>query len=712
METAELEAAIAALPAKKQRLRESFDRLLAASPVPIPFTWADVDAHISSLQSSIARRFRQLQAHQAAALRTAAEHPRQHHLRGKGQDSSEEEEEDWARPNRAPSDLNAGEEGEQGSAEMAIEASPDRYDAVEEGEASPGLEPEEVEAFLGLEPEEEEEEEKDVGRAKRAPSDLNAGEEEEQGRVEVAIEGHPDQYDAIEEGEASPDLEPEEEEEEEDGGRAKRAPSHLTDEEEGQQGRAEMATEGSPDQDDAVAEGEASPDQDDAVEDWEASPGLEPEEEEEEEQEETILGAYPSHRHGETTENARRSWLPPDPAGGAGEAVRWNLAAARADRDASLLADMLYWGNKRSLRARRQFLPALLCAAEPHTLVVGAVRDFLARAEPKSDKNWENCASLLCCVPSLAAGPTAGTLERARRLAEDWREMIIGRPETCRDLGRLAVWGLLQFLASYKIALELDADGINHLLADVPRNKKQSCIELRNGLGLIPTMADSADHLIENGQPVDAINQLIENGKPLDAIKLARDLNLTDKYPPLSLMNDYVDKAKKTAQEILSREGDSRDSLNQAMARQVNALILSWRAVDEHVEVAHRTGIKAEITQLLHGYARKQQSLSVSAAASSSSSSPPAWSPQRRPPEEEEAGQKQNKKRKPHWLQREARQHRFHEQPRFLPRCGGGGGARSGYDAGGAVIVAARCSQGSVEGLLGALVARITLAST
>ncbi|KAM3392291.1 hypothetical protein ACQJBY_013428 [Aegilops geniculata] len=113
------------------------------------------------------------------------------------------------------------------------------------------------------------------------------------------------------------------------------------------------------------------------------------------------------------------------------------------------------------------------------------------------------------------------------------------------------------------------------------------------------------------------------------------------------------------------------------MARQVNALILSWRAVDEHVDVAHRTGIKAEITRLLHGYARKRQSLSASAAASSSSS-PPAWSPQRR-----QLGQQQNKKRKrkPHWLQREARQHRFHEQPRFLPRCSGGG--RPGYDAGG-----------------------------
>ena len=47
--------------------------------------------------------------------------------------------------------------------------------------------------------------------------------------------------------------------------------------------------------------------------------------------------------------------------------------------------------------------------------------------------------------------------------------------------------------------------------------------------------------LIENGKPVDATSHLSENGKPFDAIKLACDLNLTDKYTPLSLLKDYVD---------------------------------------------------------------------------------------------------------------------------------------------------------------------------
>uniref|UniRef100_A0ACD5U0I0 Uncharacterized protein n=1 Tax=Avena sativa TaxID=4498 RepID=A0ACD5U0I0_AVESA len=447
--TAELEASIAALPAKKQRLRESFDRLVASSPIPIPFTWDDIDTHISSLQSSIDVRFFKLQSLQAAA--PTSTDPAEH--RGNG--------------NRKP------------YPEHHVRGND------EEGE-----------------------------RANGACSDLNA---EEDGRAEEVIDASPDQ----------------------------------------------------------------------------ASPGLELEEESENAKETaTASSAYRSNG-----ELLKEKVPVPDFAGGAEEAVRRDLVAACANMDTSSLADALYWRNKRCFRARRQFLPALLGAAEPHALVVGAVRAFLLRTEPKNDSHWENCVSLLHRVRDLDDKPSVGALEQASRLARDWKEMV-GKPECCRDLGRLALWGLLRFLISYNITLEFHAHEIINHLANLPRNKKQSCIDLCTCLGLIHTMTDSVNHLIENGQE-------------LDAIRLACTLNLTDKYPPLSIMNEYVDKAKKTAQEILSMESDSPESLNQAMTKQVNALILSWRAVDEYsIESVHRNSIKAEITRLLHEYAHKRQSLS------------------------------------------------------------------------------------------------------
>jgi hypothetical protein len=62
MTTWELEAVAAALPAKKARLRETFDLLAACSPEPLPFRWDDLDAYISSMQYSVTLRFGQIRA--------------------------------------------------------------------------------------------------------------------------------------------------------------------------------------------------------------------------------------------------------------------------------------------------------------------------------------------------------------------------------------------------------------------------------------------------------------------------------------------------------------------------------------------------------------------------------------------------------------------------------------------------------------------------
>ncbi|WVZ59754.1 hypothetical protein U9M48_009855 [Paspalum notatum var. saurae] len=59
MEMWEMEAVAAALPAKKRRLRETFDRLAACSPTPLPFRWEDLDTYISSLQYPVTLSHRQ-----------------------------------------------------------------------------------------------------------------------------------------------------------------------------------------------------------------------------------------------------------------------------------------------------------------------------------------------------------------------------------------------------------------------------------------------------------------------------------------------------------------------------------------------------------------------------------------------------------------------------------------------------------------------------
>lgn len=398
----ELEAAIEALAAKKLRLREAFDCLVACSPIPIPFRWDDIDAHVSSIQSSVAGRFRQFQALQTAAT---------------------------AGITAAPATSNAS---------SRVERSVEHLVVVVEGQESHVARHEDGGNGEG-------EGEGEGGLGKEVAMDVES--EEENGMVvEVASEAP-----RGEDGEV--------EEDEKMGGPINASPPS----EEIHGKGADMSRRwGNP--------MEMSADVDDAKTKTTA----------------TAAAA-------ELTAMA----ISPIPGftgrGGAEASLRRSLAAACASMDSSSLARILCSSGSSSSShatlAARHFRPALLAAAEPAALVVRAVRDLLAGTAPIRDSAWESCVELLSCVPKLAVAPSPGTMEQANRLAEDWKEMI-RRTESCSmNLGRLAVWGLLNFLVSYNIVLEFDAEEIIHFFGTLPDDKKQCCISLCKYLGLIDKMA-------------------------------------------------------------------------------------------------------------------------------------------------------------------------------------------------------------------------------
>jgi hypothetical protein len=163
-------------------------------------------------------------------------------------------------------------------------------------------------------------------------------------------------------------------------------------------------------------------------------------------------------------------------------------ALARAiAADPSTLVGLLCLGGRSSLRARREFLPALLGAADPHATLVRAVGGFLASAVRKTNRFWGNCVALIECVPRLAA-PSADELEQAERVARGWKEMVVGKPWSGWDMSRMAGWGLLSFLASYNIVLEFDVDEITRLFGNLAPQMKDDCVELCKRLGLIKKM--------------------------------------------------------------------------------------------------------------------------------------------------------------------------------------------------------------------------------
>ncbi|KAK3150049.1 hypothetical protein QOZ80_3AG0227070 [Eleusine coracana subsp. coracana] len=448
MTPAELGPAIAALAAKKKRLRESFDRLAASSPVPIPFRWEDLDAHLSSVQSAVAAHFVQLDPSSFDPEFAAG-----------GPTTVAELVEHLADENREP-----GVEG--GTIQDAQESN-----AVDGEEARNAYFVQEQHGGNGV------------------VSGASDGRRVEEGADEAGNE--------TEEGAIEPSPEQDDEE-----------------------GAIKVSIEAM-DDDEAV---NASADQED----------------ESSSEEEEGEAKWPPHPRAAAD------------SGGREKALARNIAAACATMDAAALVDALCQSCRSSLPARCAFLPALLGAADPHALVVRAVGGFLARPGSMTYRSWGNCVALLECLPRLTgtvAGPSADTMEQAERLAWEWKEMLVGKSGgSCRDMSRLAGWGLFTFLASYNILLEFEADEIIRLFDNLLPQLKENCIDLCKQLGLIEKMTDLIHHLIGNGQP-------------FDAMRLASALNLTDKCPPLSLMDDYVKRAKKAAEELLSKENDSAESL-------------------------------------------------------------------------------------------------------------------------------------------------------
>ncbi|CAL4917784.1 unnamed protein product [Urochloa decumbens] len=506
---AELEAAVAALRGKRRRLREAFDRLAACAPVPVPFRWEDLDAHLAS----VAARF----GHFGFELELDSTH--------------------------------AAEDA--GAVGLATALNPVEH--LEEGE----------------------EQEHEEGREHRG--ERGAWEEGEGSNAE--------------EGEEARNASLNQEREEKEEGDVREASSALPD-------RDEAGTEASPEHDEEATAMACDPRQGDD--------DIEMMEEEGEDAANASADQYGSDDEPEEGELPRPHPRATAAVGGGGEAALTSAAVAMGP---SALVGLICLSGRSSLRARREFLPALLGAADPHALLVRAVGEFLVASAPrKTNRFWENCVALIECAPRLAAA-SAGAMEEAERVAREWKEMVVGRSWSCggeTPMSRMAGWGLLTFLDSYSIALEFDADEITRLFGNLAPQTKNTCLELCERLGLIEKMTDSVNHFIENGQP-------------LDAIRLAHTFNLTHKYPPLTIMKDYVENAKKTAEDILSKESHTLESLNQVMAKNINALIFSWSAIDGcNIDPAHRNSIKAEITHLLHKYANNQQSLAgVSAFISS-----------------------------------------------------------------------------------------------
>ncbi|KAK3146804.1 hypothetical protein QOZ80_3BG0272250 [Eleusine coracana subsp. coracana] len=379
----DLKAAIAALPAKKEAVREAFDRLAACSPYPLPFTWEGLDAHISSIQSSISRCYRQLQVLEAVRPPRTGSVPAEM-TSGENQQQKEEEEEE---EEEEEVEVEVGEEEEEN----------------DDGEDDEGEEKEEEDG-------EEEEVEEEVVEEEEIEEEVDEEEiEEEEIEEEVLEEAEDDTIDE-EKKEADKEMQLTSKED-----RNVKEEPMVSGKVEEQNADEEMM----PKKDDEAKEETGKVVHEEDKEEQEA--------EEEEEPPNVEPGAknaaiLPKEKTQKKVQRAPASW-------------HKDLMAACASMDANMLLKFICCNRT----ALGKVLPiAMRHASDAAALAVQVVKLFLSSKKFKGTKVWNKCISLIQYVPVATPKPSAATIEQAKQVAKDWKEMIY-KLECPGDL-ELLVW--------------------------------------------------------------------------------------------------------------------------------------------------------------------------------------------------------------------------------------------------------------------------------
>lgn len=621
MTVAELEAAIAALPGKWGALREAFDRLAACSPSPLPFAWEDLDGYISSLQSSVALRFRQVRALEAAGAVPAAAASLVTRGDGKGENQELEEDDEEDEDVAVEVEEKVAVEVEEEADEEIQEADSDKICNDEKD----GKEAREVEV------------EKEVVELEKADEDMQEANsdkfcnDEKDGNEtrEVEVE------DEVAELEKKADLEMQEvdydkicnDEKDEKGGKEEVVEEEGVEEASNIKIGNEIKYEKeSREEEQASKVNEQDPDKEMQVVDkdklntkgaFKASQDKEKDQDTNMDETVTKMASSVQHKEGEEEacdrkqKEAQKQDLHEKVEGTKNAKDQGNRALPRRSDDCTVAC--AYMDAKRLVKLvctntdlKSELHAAFRCAPDAAAVALHVVELFLHnKTFVRTNKVWANCVELVQMVPVFVTKPSADTTEQAKRMAKDWKEMI-DSPESCYVLGSLASWGLLYFLISYNIVTEFDMKEIFRLFGNIPFKQKKKSAMLLKGLGLSNRIPELMDYLIGNGQQ-------------MDVLCLARVLNMVDKYPPLSLLKGYVEKAKQTAMEI-SQKNMTRQ-LRVVIIKELDDLRRAHFLVKKEITNTNLcTSIREEINILLGELEKKKRGLANPLTASTSNS--------------------------------------------------------------------------------------------
>ncbi|XP_062077651.1 FRIGIDA-like protein 1 [Humulus lupulus] len=212
---------------------------------------------------------------------------------------------------------------------------------------------------------------------------------------------------------------------------------------------------------------------------------------------------------------------------------------------------------------------AIRLAPDPAAMILDAMEGFFRPNEKnKGDKDLELSSVRRSCVLLLeklsVVSPNVGieTKDKAKTLALEWK----GKMNTGDDENPLESLGFLHFVSVYGLVSEFNMDELVDNFVIIARYRQ--AVDLCRKIGL----TDKVD---------DLIHKLVKKGKQLLAIKFIFEYELTDKFPPVPLLKDYVKESKKIAKKVCKEGKNSLKSLNEAATKEISALKSVIKVIEE-----------------------------------------------------------------------------------------------------------------------------------
>lgn len=185
------------------------------------------------------------------------------------------------------------------------------------------------------------------------------------------------------------------------------------------------------------------------------------------------------------------------------------------------------------------------------------------------------CILLLESLVTILADPVLGVehpvvpsniKEQAKRIADEWKSKIDLEGDAANG-NSLEAQAFLQLLATFGIASEFNQDDLCKLVLAVARRRQTP--ELCRSLGLASKMPDLVETLVNSGKQIEAVNFSFAFG-------------LTEKFPPVPLLKEYLKDAKKASQASIKSGNNSTAAQNEANTKELSAYRAVIKCIEEH----------------------------------------------------------------------------------------------------------------------------------